>query len=321
LARYLLDYQRESQYLEPRIQYGEDRIMKTNVRMSQLTRGLLAVAIVGSGLAIYHGDAVAAISAGRHNLSATAGSGNQTTGAGGEICVFCHTPHGADVTVAGAPLWNKRFTSNFGGAFTPYASTTTLDGAFSTDGSVVGSTFLSGASLACLSCHDGTQAIDNLLNAPGSGGMDSTGGSTDCRGYTLIMGNNSNLNANGYLQSNANLGRDLSNDHPIGIRYCGGGPVIGSTGAACTDSDFVSPSNGTVGGVTTFWVDTPASVGGDGTGNRTKTDMLLYVRGFTTGANGPAVECASCHDVHSSAALFLRIANTNSAVCLACHVK
>ena len=33
-------------------------------------------------------------------------------------------------------------------------------------------------SLACLSCHDGAQAMDNLINAPGSGGYDVTGGGT-----------------------------------------------------------------------------------------------------------------------------------------------
>ncbi len=293
--------------------------MKPNVRMSQLTRGLLAVAIVGSGLAVYHDDAVAAISAGKHNLSSTTVTNNRTTGAGGEICVFCHTPHGADVSTAGAPLWNKRFTTT-ATAFTPYVATTTLDGAFATDGTGTGG-FLSGASLACLSCHDGTQAIDNLLNAPGSGGMDSTGGNSDGRAFVWNTGNNSNLNANGYLVSNANLGKDLSNDHPIGIRYCGGGPVVSAPGTACADPDFISPTNGLIGTQTQFWVNTGAGVGGTGNATRDKNDMLLYVRNFASGGNGPSVECASCHDVHSSAALFLRIPNSSSNVCLACHVK
>jgi predicted CXXCH cytochrome family protein len=294
--------------------------MNNNVRMSQLTRGLVAVAIVGSGLATYHNEAVAAISASRHNLSATAGNGNRTTGAGSEICVFCHTPHGADVSVAGAPLWNKRFTSGFGAAFTPYVATTTLDGAFATDGTGTGG-FLSGASLACLSCHDGTQAIDNLLNAPGSGGIDAIGGDSGGRAFVWTLGNNSNLNAAGYLSGNANLGKDLSNDHPIGIRYCGGGPVVSAPGTACADPDFVSPSSATIGTTTQFWVNTTGA--GGGTGNqREKFDMLLYNRNFAAGGSGPSVECASCHDVHSSATLFLRMGSNNSSqICLACHVK
>ena len=292
--------------------------MKNNARMSQLTRGLVAVAIVGSGLAIYHNEAVAAVSASRHNLSATAGTGNRTAGAGSEICVFCHTPHGADVSTAGAPLWNKRFTAPFGTAFSPYVATSTTDGAFATDGTGTGG-FLSGASLACLSCHDGTQAIDNLLNAPGSGGIDSTGGGDDGRGFTWTSGDNTNLNSNGYLVSNANLGKDLSNDHPIGIRYCGGGPVVATPGAACVDPDFVSPSSQLIGSTTQFWVNTTA---GAATSAREKTDMLLYNRNFAAGGAGPAVECASCHDVHSSATLFLRMGSNNSSqICLACHVK
>jgi predicted CXXCH cytochrome family protein len=290
--------------------------MNSNVRMSQLTRGLVAVAIVGSGLATYHNEAVAAIADSRHNLSATAGSGNRTTGAGSEICVFCHTPHGADVSVAGAPLWNKRFTSGFGGAFTPYVATTTLDGSYATDGTGSGG-FLSGASLACLSCHDGTQAIDNLLNAPGSGGIDATGGGDNGRSFDWTVGSNTNINAAGYLQSNANLGRDLSNDHPIGIQYCGGGPKVTDPTAACADPDFKAPSHASIGTTTQFWVNTSAGVGDQ----REKFDMLLYNRTFAAGT-GPSVECASCHDVHSSATLFLRMGNNNSSqICLACHVK
>ena len=41
----------------------------------------------------------------------------------------------------------------------------------------------------------------------------------------------------------------------------------------------------------------------------------------TFGVNA-TVECASCHDVHGAGQpLFLRAANTDSAICLACHVK
>jgi predicted CXXCH cytochrome family protein len=282
--------------------------------MSQLTKGLIATAVIGGGFVSYSADSIAAVSAGRHNLSATAGTGNRTTGAGSEICVFCHTPHGADVSTAGAPLWNKRFTTATAGTFSPYVVTSTLDGAYATDGTGSGG-FLSGASLACLSCHDGTQAIDNLLNAPGSGGMDATGGGDSGRAFVWTAGSNTNINAAGYLVSNANLGKDLSNDHPIGIRYCGGGPVVSAPTNACVDPDFVSPSSALIGTSTQFWVET----GGAG---RQKTDMILYNRNFALGGTGPSVECASCHDVHSSQALFLRMGSNNSSqICLACHVK
>jgi predicted CXXCH cytochrome family protein len=52
--------------------------------------------------------------------------------------------------------------------------------------------------------------------------------------------------------------------------------------------------------------------------------LMLYTRD-NTGNGGaaaePFVECATCHDPHSSNSLFLRISNSGSGVCLACHNK
>ena len=256
----------------------------------------------------------------KHNLSPSSAAGNNKVTAGtDEICVFCHTPHAADTT-APVPLWNKRLTT--GATYTTYASlnSSSIDGEILPVGSI---------SLACLSCHDGAQAMDNLINAPGSGGYDVTGGGTNGLVYTW-SGSRVDTATGRMINSPtslAMLGNDLSNDHPIGIKYCGGGPSASSPTTACVDPDFVAPSSGTVNGNQVFWVDTTG-----GTGARNKTDMQLYTRDFATGA-GPSVECGSCHDPHAddttpnpgglpaSGATFLRIANTNSAVCLACHVK
>ena len=50
----------------------------------------------------------------KHNLGSGPGlAGRNQTSDTAEICVFCHTPHGAD-TAAPAPLWNKRL--GIGGA-------------------------------------------------------------------------------------------------------------------------------------------------------------------------------------------------------------
>ena len=256
----------------------------------------------------------------KHNLSPSSAAGNNKVTAGtDEICVFCHTPHAADTT-APVPLWNKRLTT--GATYTTYASlnSSSIDGEILPVGSI---------SLACLSCHDGAQAMDNLINAPGSGGYDVTGGGTNGLGYTwsgtrVDTATGRMINT---ATSLAMLDSDLSNDHPIGIKYCGGGPTAAAPGTACVDPDFVAPSSGTVNGNQVFWVNTTG-----GTATRNKTDMQLYTRDFATGA-GPSVECGSCHDPHAddtvanpgglpnSGATFLRIANTNSAVCLACHVK
>jgi hypothetical protein len=255
----------------------------------------------------------------KHNLSPSSAAGNNKVTAGtDEICVFCHTPHAADTT-APVPLWNKRLTT--GATYTTYATlnSSSIDGEILPVGSI---------SLACLSCHDGAQAMDNLINAPGSGGYDVTGGGPTGLGYTW---SGTRVDANGAMINSATslamLGNDLSNDHPIGIKYCGGGPSSAAPATACVDPDFMAPASATVNGNLVFWVDTAG-----GTASRNKTDMQLYTRAFASG-NGPSVECGSCHDPHAdntvanpgglpnSGATFLRISNTNSAVCLACHVK
>jgi hypothetical protein len=285
------------------------------------------VALFAATLTNYAAAQAGSIANTKHNLSTTALAGqNRVTAGTDEICVFCHTPHGADTTAA-APLWNKSLTGIGGSGYTTYSSlgSTTIDGLFATDG--VSGTSVGSVSLACLSCHDGTQAMDNIINAPGSGGYDATGGGPNGRAYTWdtstgrVNTDGRLLNANGYI---ANLGTDLSNDHPIGIQYCGGGQSTTSATGACQDKDFKAPRNRVIGSNTVWWVDTTG-----GTDNvREKSDMILYTRAFGT-VTGPSVECASCHDPHvesgtgtpTAGATFLRVANAGSAVCLSCHVK
>ena len=108
----------------------------------------------------------------------TAAGWNPTT----EICVVCHTPHNADATVTLAPLWNHEVST---AAYTPYNSNT-LD-------ATVGQP--DGVSKLCLSCHDGTVAIDNF------GGV-TTG--------TNFMGT---------VAPDRNLGTDLANDHPVSFTF------------------------------------------------------------------------------------------------------
>lgn len=268
------------------------------------------------GAAAISAPAFAGIATTKHNLGSTGGASNNKVSDTGDICVFCHTPHGAD-TAAPAPLWNKRLpTSNI---YTTYASlqSSTINGQFANDGPGGGS--VGSVSIACLSCHDGAQAMDNIINAPGSGLIDATGGGTNGRAYTWTSPGGQ-VNAQGMLTATSNglLGSDLSNDHPIGIQYCGGGKTVAAPNAACNDPDFVAPTTGAGPTETIFWVNTTAA---GGTAAREKTDMILYNRNFAAGRS-PSVECASCHDVHTDVnPTFLRLTNTGSAVCLACHNK
>ncbi len=95
-----------------------------------------------------------------------------------QICKPCHTPHDSDTTVTDAPLWNHTLTT---------ASNYTLYGG----GSGTYSDF-DGLSRLCLSCHDGTVALDSF------------GGAVDPAGEILEAGEA------GYI------GVDLTNDHPVG---------------------------------------------------------------------------------------------------------
>lgn len=70
-----------------------------------------------------------------------------------EVCVYCHTPHGANSTAA-APLWNRTVTQR---TYELYRQPTTLGQALTQPGP---------NSLTCLSCHDGVTAIDSVINMP-----------------------------------------------------------------------------------------------------------------------------------------------------------
>jgi hypothetical protein len=162
---------------------------------------LLALAAGLAPLAPAHAAKVADIANTRHNLSKS-GPGTVTATNETQICVFCHTPHGAE-NVVGAPLWNRKLS---GATYTTYSSS-------SIEASVAElSKGPGGLSRLCLSCHDGTLAIGNVnvlngqtnvsiaLSGTGAGGTMPPGAGTTT-GFTR------------------NLGTDLSNDHPISFTY------------------------------------------------------------------------------------------------------
>ena len=283
---------------------------------SMKLRSLLGATAV-TALLLTGGSVQAQIANTKHNLGSTSGATNNRATNVQDLCVFCHTPHGSD-TSASVPLWNRALDGTPGTTYTTYdqLGTSTLDCQVLAVGSV---------SLACLSCHDGTQALDSVINAPGSGGFTAGGAriaNSGLQGGTVDA-------ATGRLQAGVitNLGTDLQDDHPVGIQY-GGFTPTGAT--AQIDADFVVPATATrtlADGTTTniWWVDTDGVADGQGgtlggTAAREKQDMQLYTR-LNGAAEQPFVECASCHDPHIDRTTFLRIDNTGSAVCLACHTK
>ncbi|NOY60269.1 MAG: cytochrome C [Calditrichaeota bacterium] len=136
-------------------------------------------------------SALGDISNSHHDFSGASWSGN-------EMCKPCHTPHNANTEVPDSPLWNHEVTH---ASFTVYSSPT-FD-------AIAGQP--SGHSKLCLSCHDGTVAIDNY------------GGSTGGTKYAGF----------------GNVGTDLSDDHPISFQY--------NSALATTDGNLYDPSTTTSG--------------------------------------------------------------------------
>jgi hypothetical protein len=97
-----------------------------------------------------------------------------------EVCVYCHTPHAANANIA-APLWNRNIPNT---TYTTYneLNTTTLTQTVHQPGA---------ASLTCLSCRDGLQAIDAIMNMPGSGGYSISPDNTFLDSWAARDGNDS----------------------------------------------------------------------------------------------------------------------------------
>jgi hypothetical protein len=153
------------------MKFGPLTLSRRSVR-NRLTRpGTLAFAAL-AGIAVFaasRGEATIVGSA--HDFSGL--SDTQ------QICIFCHTPHNADLTVTDAPLWNHTVTTK---TYSLYNSAT-MDAT---------PTQPSGASRLCLSCHDGTVAVDSYGGQSGS----------------VFLGGDVAVGADG-----------LANDHPVSFTY------------------------------------------------------------------------------------------------------
>ncbi len=155
-----------------------------------------------------------------HNLQKATTSG-MTLADYGEICVYCHTPHNNNINIE-APLWNRDEPT---GPYNMYNSPT-LDMTIANTAENV--------SLACLSCHDNTIALDQIINRPSSQlGTNPSGQTIETCATTCHVGANP---VGGINFQGTNLGTDLQNDHPISIVY-----------DPSKDPNFLPASNGKVG--------------------------------------------------------------------------
>jgi len=205
--------------------------MKTLIsrRWHRIVTVPLSVMLMGTGL-LFSGAASAQMLNTAHDFSAKNWDGNS------EICVVCHTPHNAySETEASAgpgelgPLWNRALTAV--NNFATYTSLTRVGS------DIQGTGFqsdLSGVSKLCLSCHDGTIAIDSF--------------GRDASNNPITTGTEfvDSINANANIGEGSGLNGDLSNDHPVAFTFPTTDPeIVGITGNIVNGQSVPMPLFGT----------------------------------------------------------------------------
>ena len=247
-----------------------------------------------------------------HDFSAAGWADNQ-------ICKPCHTPHNADISLTGR-LWahtmsTATYRSHGGAVSDPNLN----DNSASTESAlgVVGQTDMDSASRLCLSCHDGTVALDSFMGKTGG-----TAGS-----FIGTGGDRGGVNSN--LLSGAN---DLANDHPVGYRAVykeNAGQTFVNGVETLTSHARYKPYASAAAKLRTFafapaGYNNGASAVGAGL-NQLGAPIGTYTAGGRAYTTYPSVSCVTCHNVHNSGAPtepgLLRISNAGSALCLTCHNK
>jgi hypothetical protein len=196
------------------------------------------------------------------------------------VCSPCHAAHHTDPNQI-APLWVHATST---AAFTPYSSPTMNASAGQP----------SGPSLACLSCHDGTLAINQ--------GISSVTGGTPV-----------------FIDPSAQIGPNLHTTHPISFAY--------DSALAAADGALEDPLTYKIGDpkptLTISVAPVPATWSGTSLSGKTINEALLV--------NG-RMECSSCHDVHKqegaspTSGILARISGNDSTgrgstLCRTCHIK
>ncbi len=190
------------------------------------------------------------------------------------VCVNCHTPHQGQNPPVNQLLWNR---NRIGNATTYYNSATF-------DMGPANATNTGPQTNLCLACHDG--AASTLVNYPGPG-------STPSGNYDLTAGE---------ISSWANVGDDLSQEHPVAFVY--------NASADQENNGFPTP------------------------------DANGYIANIYPLYDNSTFQCATCHSVHDTASYtkaswnglgnprgnsgevyFLRASNVASQMCNDCHVN
>ncbi|GAB4565209.1 MAG: cytochrome c3 family protein [Geothermobacteraceae bacterium] len=155
------------------------------------------VLVIAAALALLAAPAFGFIANSKHDLSSGSTSGGATSNTD-EICVFCHTPHGATTD---GPLWNKVDSGSTASAI--YADPSNTMDATPTLANINASD-----AVLCLDCHDGAN-LANLTNPPNS------------LSGALTITDGGNVTG-GVITGAALVDGDFSNDHPVGFEWADG---------------------------------------------------------------------------------------------------
>lgn len=217
------------------------------------------------------------------------------------ICIFCHAPHhayklagildgtgpqsvSADYTYL--PLWNHDQTVQ---VFTPYYNgpDAPLDPAQKGSQAIANGMTIGSVSLLCLSCHDGTVAVNQFGSAPQDTKSISSG--------SAFMTAQYQIGGDGYL----------ANHHPIGFDY---------TLVSAIDLEIIDAS------IATFDHTLDIALYG-AVPNQINVGINPTVSEFLWNNK---MECSSCHAVHNTGNTgekLLIVSDQNSNLCLSCHLK
>ena len=210
------------------------------------------------------------------------------------LCIFCHAPHHAyristattgTANIAPAdytylPLWNHAVTNT---VFVPYYNgpDQPIDGMKHSQ-AIDNFDKIGAASLLCLSCHDGTVAVNMYGQAPQDTRSISTG--------ATIIGDQYKIGGDGYL----------ANHHPIGFNYAA---------VAAVDLDIRAANVG----VYDHSLDTTATV--------TFPVVQEPIENFLWNGKMECASCHSVHNKGNSGEKLLYVSDQNSNLCFSCHDK
>jgi Zn-finger protein len=244
------------------------------MNMTKIAR--LAALIVGLPALISTAQAAGGISGSVHDFSAKTWNSRKGT------CSTCHSAHHTD-SAQTVPLWNHANTTS---ALAPYASPS-MDATVATGGPF-------GATLACLSCHDGTVAIN--------------------QGASGLLGTEAEMIDSGAVIDHLNV------THPVAFTY--------DAALATADGELENPDTYKIGdaktGLTVTTAPVPTSWAGTSLTGKTIKDGLM------NGSN--VMHCSTCHDVHrmsgssATSGILAKLSSTDadgrgSTLCRTCHKK